>query len=579
MYLSHYGLEREPFTIAPDPRFLYPSPQHRQALAHLKYGLDREGGFILLTGEVGTGKTTLTRLLLEQLPGNVRVAYILNAKLDTLDVLGSFCQELGLDRPRDTSVKSLIDSVNRDLLDAHAQNKKTLLVVEEAQNLDPDVLETLRLLTNLETNTAKLLHILLVGQPELLDLLGRGDLRQLNQRVVSRFHLEPLSLAETSNYLNHRMRRGGCNRQVFDGPVVKALYRRSGGIPRVLNQLAERSLLGAYADNVPKPTTQIVRCASREVLGEKPNSRADTDAPGKAGTGTRVLGLFLLAVLSTLALAMFALQDRPSPEVGTIPLMHNTAGDAGPSDPDQGGSSLSASSDDAGMTATPVGENNSVDVQVSSPAAEITTGLSAVQQLLAAWHLEPGGVVTGAQLCDSLVLEDLDCRTDLGQTLDDIRQINRPGLVTVAESAESRTLYLVESIRQDGASLSNSSGKRFMKWEELERAWDGGFTYLWRPPAGYRTALYQGMDNADLVRWVQARLGEINPDYETIISGGLYSRAIAQAVAEFQRDQSLVADTVLGPRTLMRLMEQGNQSLSEPRLAGSGVSDFGDAEE
>ncbi|MBC6427650.1 MAG: AAA family ATPase, partial [Cellvibrionales bacterium] len=273
MYLGYFGLERDPFTISPDPAFLYPSPQHRQALAHLKYGLDREGGFVLLTGEVGTGKTTLTRLLLEQLPGNVRVAYILNARLNALDLLRSICHELELPQTADASVKALTDTLNRDLLATHAAGKKTLLIIEEAQNLDPDVLETLRLLTNLETNTTKLLHILLVGQPELLDLLARTELRQLNQRVVSRFHLDPLSLSETGHYLAHRLRRAGCNRALFDADTVRALYTRAAGIPRMLNLLAERTLLGTYASNAPRPTPKIARTAAREVLGTPPPRR------------------------------------------------------------------------------------------------------------------------------------------------------------------------------------------------------------------------------------------------------------------------------------------------------------------
>ena len=195
IYLQYFALKREPFSIVPDPGFLYPSIYHRQAVAHLKYGLDREGGFILLTGEVGTGKTTLTRTMIKRIPPHVRVAYILNSKLNTTDVLASICDELNIQLPEDVELsftKKCIDALNQDLLAAHAEGKKTLIVIEEAQNLTPEVLETLRLLSNLETSTQKLLHILLVGQPELLEILAQKELRQLNQRVVSRFHLSPL---------------------------------------------------------------------------------------------------------------------------------------------------------------------------------------------------------------------------------------------------------------------------------------------------------------------------------------------------------------------------------------------------
>ena len=209
LYLNHFGLQREPFSIVPDPSFLYPSPQHRQAVAHLKYGLDREGGFILLTGEVGTGKTTLTRILLKSLPAHIRVAYVLNSKLESSDLLASICHELNialLDQEGISHTKICTDAIYRDLLAAHADGKKTLIVVEEAQNLNFDVLESLRLLSNLETETHKLLHILLVGQPELLPILAKTDLRQLNQRVVARFHLQPLDKTEIANYINYRQK-------------------------------------------------------------------------------------------------------------------------------------------------------------------------------------------------------------------------------------------------------------------------------------------------------------------------------------------------------------------------------------
>ena len=211
MYREYFGLTREPFTISPDPDFLYPSDQHRQALAHLKYGLDREGGFILLTGEVGTGKTTLTRLFLEEAPEHFRIAYILNAKLGSIELLASICDELQIEiDPSTVSLKAWVDALNKDLLQAHSRGLRTLVVIEEAQNLEPDVLETLRLLTNLETNTSKLLHILLVGQPELLDTLRQPGLRQLDQRIVSRAHLQPLTASETSAYIDYRLRTGGC---------------------------------------------------------------------------------------------------------------------------------------------------------------------------------------------------------------------------------------------------------------------------------------------------------------------------------------------------------------------------------
>ena len=276
IYLNHFGLNCEPFSIVPDPGFLYPSSHHRQAVAHLKYGLDREGGFILLTGEVGTGKTTLTRTMLKRLPAHVRVAYVLNSKLAVTDVLASICDELSIKIPDNQELsfsKTCIDALNQDLIAAHGDGKKTLVVIEEAQNLSAEVLETLRLLSNLETTTHKLLHILLVGQPELLEILAQKDQRQLNQRVVSRFHLLPLEKNEVANYVNHRLHRAGANRSLFDNAAIGALFRLTKGVPRLINLISHHSLLAAYATGAKTVSTDLVKKASVEILGDLPSAK------------------------------------------------------------------------------------------------------------------------------------------------------------------------------------------------------------------------------------------------------------------------------------------------------------------
>ena len=268
IYLQHFGLKREPFSIVPDPGFLYPSHQHRQAVAHLKYGLDREGGFILLTGEVGTGKTTLTRTMLQRIPAHVRVAYVLNSKLNESDLLASICSELSIKIPTRKHIsfsKTCIDVLNQDLLEAHAAGKKTLIVIEEAQNLSHDVLETLRLLSNLETNTHKLLHILLVGQPELLEILGQNKLRQLNQRVVSRFHLLPLDKTEIANYINHRLHHAGAGGAIFDTNCVDTLFKLTKGVPRLINLICHQALLAAYSTGAKTVSAKLVKLSSKEL--------------------------------------------------------------------------------------------------------------------------------------------------------------------------------------------------------------------------------------------------------------------------------------------------------------------------
>ena len=305
LYLKHFGLKREPFSIVPDPGFLYPSNQHRQAVAHLKYGLDREGGFILLTGEVGTGKTTLTRTLLKAMPAHIRVAYVLNSKLEVGDLLASICHELGVDLAEIRGLsfaKECVDALYHDLLQVHAEGKKTLVVIEEGQNLSADVLETLRLLSNLETHTEKLLHILLVGQPELLETLAQRELRQLNQRVVARFHLQPLERDDLANYINHRLHRAGAQRPIFDGDCIAVLYRLTEGVPRLINLVCQHSLLAAYATGSATVSGRLLKRAAGEIL-------PPPSAPSKSSGRRRLalsIGLLLLGVVAGLGLAVGA---------------------------------------------------------------------------------------------------------------------------------------------------------------------------------------------------------------------------------------------------------------------------------
>ena len=246
MYLRYYGLNEPPFSITPDPRFVHLSERHRDALAHLLFGIDKGGGggFVQLTGEVGTGKTTLSRLLLEQLPDHARIALVLNPKQNATELLETICEELRIDiNGKRGSAKALIDALNAYLLDAYAQGLRVVVLIDEAQNLPADTLEQVRLLTNLETDTQKLLQILLLGQPELRTLLSRPELRQLAQRITARYHLQPLDLRETDAYLHHRWRVAGGTRFPFEAKAVQRLHQRSGGVPRLLNVIAERALL------------------------------------------------------------------------------------------------------------------------------------------------------------------------------------------------------------------------------------------------------------------------------------------------------------------------------------------------
>ena len=268
MYIGHFGLTEPPFSITPDPRYLYMSEAHREALAHLLYGIGEGGGFVQLTGEVGTGKTTLCRCLLEQLPARVDVALILNPKLTDVELLAAICDELRIPYPAGTtSRKVYVDALHHHLLDAHGRGHRTVLIIDEAQDLAPDVLEQIRLLTNLETTREKLLQIILIGQPELIRILEREDLRQLAQRVTARYHLRPFAEPDTRAYIAHRLEVAGAKEKIVSDAAARAVHRASRGIPRLINAICDRALLGAFSQDRRRVTASTVRRAAGEVLG------------------------------------------------------------------------------------------------------------------------------------------------------------------------------------------------------------------------------------------------------------------------------------------------------------------------
>ena len=270
MYTSYFGLEEKPFSIAPNPDYLFMSDRHREALNHLTYGLGDTGGFVLLTGEVGTGKTTISRRLMENLPENTQAAFILNPTLSSQELLATLCDELKIRyRKTGATLKTLTDKIQEKLLKNHSEDINTLLIIDEAQHLQPEVLEQLRLLTNLETNTKKLLQVILIGQPELQQLLQRRDLRQLAQRITARYHLLPLNKQEVDQYLKHRLSVAKCFRNIFDKSAVTAIHKICHGIPRLMNLLAERSLMNAYNSNNAVVNRKIVLQAAHDALGDE----------------------------------------------------------------------------------------------------------------------------------------------------------------------------------------------------------------------------------------------------------------------------------------------------------------------
>ncbi|MEE2684524.1 MAG: AAA family ATPase [Pseudomonadota bacterium] len=274
MYTQFFGLNEKPFSITPDPRYLYLSKKHTDALAHLVYGVSESGGFIQLTGEVGTGKTTLVRSLIEQIPEEVDIALILNPQLTTKDFLVTICEELDIEIPDNNTIKILIDNLSKYLLDSHAKGRRTVLIVDEAQNLNRNVLEQVRLLTNLETSRQKLLQIIFIGQPELRETINKKNMRQLSQRITGRYHLDPLSKKDALQYIKHRMRIAGAMGEIFKYSSLKEIYRLSQGIPRIINVLCDHALLAAYTEEIRVINKSIVRKSAKEIYGNDKNTHS-----------------------------------------------------------------------------------------------------------------------------------------------------------------------------------------------------------------------------------------------------------------------------------------------------------------
>lgn len=305
MYTSYFGLTEKPFAIAPNPRYLYMSELHREALAHLMYGISNDGCIILLTGDVGTGKTTVCRCLLEQLPDSTDVALILNPKLSITDLLKTICEELKIELPDSTtSIKTFIDYINSYLLDAHSRGRNTAVIIDEAQNLDPEILEQLRLLTNLETNTNKLLQIILIGQPELRNILSDPRLSQINQRITTRYHLTPLHEDDITTYISHRLAIAGGNSRsiLFTEQALQYVARISKGIPRVINILCDHALLGAYANNSDHVNLEIMKRAAGEL---------ETITPKKSSLlRPMILPIGLLLLVIALSISFIYIDER-----------------------------------------------------------------------------------------------------------------------------------------------------------------------------------------------------------------------------------------------------------------------------
>ena len=530
MYQQYFGLAEAPFSIAVNPRYLFMSARHRDALAHLLYGVGSGGGFILLTGEVGTGKTTLNRCLLEQLPANTDIAIVLNPALSAVELLATVCDELEIDYPSGThSLKVLTDALHQFLLRNHQADRRTVLMIDEAQHLGFEVLEQIRLLTNLETDEKKLLQIILTGQPELASMLARPELRQLNQRITARFDLTPLDEQETRTYVRHRLQVAGANdgREIFSGAALRQIYRLSAGVPRVINLLCDRAMMGAYGRDQAVVSPNLVAEAAKETFGAQGTVGTASAAPWVSQATIRgaVLGLLITAV-AVAAVLWVGETERPARDHAVRP---------------------------------PAIESTDQQVLVEDQQPEATAEvlvarvdpwiLNAGEAELALWSLWSEQALTGG-LCEQAPDAGLRCASSDADTWNAAQANNRPAILDIRQPDGFAGKVLLVSMSDSVALLRAGEGVCQVPLASLAMYWRGGLSYLWSSPQGWVGPLSEG-DQGSVVTQIVAdfsRLDGLPPPPLDV-----FTPALTERVKQFQQSEGLEVDGVIGVRTLQAL--------------------------
>ncbi|HXW09716.1 MAG TPA: AAA family ATPase [Steroidobacteraceae bacterium] len=553
MYTSFFGLQEKPFAITPDPRYLYLSERHAEALAHLLYGINEAGGFIQLTGEVGTGKTTVIRSLLEQLPGHAEVALILNPRVTPAEFLLTICEELHLQVPEQGrgSTKALMDLLGHYLLEAHARGRRVVLIVDEAQNLSPQTLEQVRLLTNLETATTKLLQIILIGQEELRTLLEQPDLRQLAQRITGRYHLSPLSRDETAGYVKHRMRVAGATAEAFTPGALKEVHRLSGGIPRVINVVCDRALLGAFTREDHRVGPAYVRLAAAEVYGRPvPAPWLRWATIGAVTAALALVGVGAWTLFATRAGAPTAASDATA------------AAPAAPVDP-------APAAADATVDAAQAPPAPALDELLVQNANDTTTE-AALSKLFARWNL--AYAANRGRGCDQATAQGLECLFQKGSWAQ-LRTLNRPAILTLTDDLGSTHQVLLVGLDDEAATIDLGGSALAVPIAAISRYWFGDFLLLWRPPLAVVKSLVPGMRGAE-VKWLRENLRVAQGLPQAAPGNDVYDEELTRLVQDFQRQHRLNADGVAGVQTQIVLdtvlNPTGSPTLGDDRAASVG---------
>jgi general secretion pathway protein A len=528
MYTDYFNLKENPFSISPDPRYLYMSAGHREALAHLLYGITSEGGFVLLTGEVGTGKTTICRRLLEQMPEQCDTAFILNPKLTALELLATICDEFQISYPEGTaSSKIFVDRIYAYLLQAHENGRKAVLIIEEAQNLSEDTLEQLRLLTNLETNQRKLLQVIMVGQPELRDMLGRPQLRQLAQRISARHHLGPLTRLEIGAYVRHRLEVAGHVRgDLFPQPVLGKLYRLTGGVPRLINVICDRALLGACIEGKERVDRQILAKAAREVSGDA------TSLERRRRLYALVIPSAALVICAALVVGFYVHGAKQKQHVPDALRDQEAGAERGVSIPSPG-------------------------TAAESPEGLIlaTTKVQAFSTLFKLWRIDYD-IQDKRSACEQARAKGLECLERKG-SLDSLIQMNRPAVLRLTDVKGSEQHATLVFLKGENASFAAPHGMQEVNVREIVRGWSGHYTLLWRPPPGHARQIRMGMRGPS-VAWLDRQLALVQ-GREGLAVRQVYDQDMVRQVKEFQFANGLVPDGIVGPDTMIHLSGAAGQ--------------------
>ncbi|THB67744.1 MAG: hypothetical protein D6B27_03975 [Gammaproteobacteria bacterium] len=561
MYNSYFGFSEPPFSITPNPQYLYLSKRHREALAHLLYGIKESGGFVQLTGEVGTGKTMLTRALLDQIPGETDLALIFNPRLTVAGFLESICDELGI-KPKSEKpeIKEYVDLLSEYLLNSYSNGRKTVLLIDEAQNLDFDVIEQVRLLTNIETAKEKLLQIILVGQPELKDLLKQKNLRQVAQRITARYHLEPLSKEETAEYIAHRMKVAGVTRPVFTSGAISAIRQYSSGIPRLINIICDRSLLGAYAKGENNISKVTVIKAVEEVNGEP---------VVKSRKPLLMTILFLATVLSLI----FALYYRNKILNNNVDIIEEkVVNTIVPETAEEVAFALQEKIDS--IPVSDIGNVKEADIvdnkKQEDSVAEVDDSLKTVSQtlkdalvvsdtslvsafsgLFGLWGQEYRGAAgkTGCEKASNLGLKCFFQKGSWGRLLSQ----NRPAIVEFQVNSDKKDYALLTGVGNGKVKLQFGNDEKVFYLEQFVTVWTGNYWTIWLPPSFEAKTISLGSRGEEVV-WLRNLLVRIYPQADSTLEKQLFTEEYLHLVEKFQSEKLLQSDGVVGEQTMVYLI-------------------------